>query len=202
MRGMAVAVLVSAAALAGCTGTTAGQPTTARPTGTTSGTETPTTTTESPFVERPRDIPLDDLNPCDVWTPDQLRQLGVSTKPLGDGPSPDALGNMGCSFRGPQEPVEIGYTAVTALDADLEDTLHGQSRTTSTVIEIAGFPAVQAAKPEGSIDPCSAYVGTAQGQHLRILLATLWPNDKSVDETCAMARAAAEMAMETLQSLR
>lgn len=206
---MAAVLLAFAVALAGCGDTTEGRPTTAEPTGTANTTENPATTTkpEFPIVDRPRDIPLDDLNPCDVWSPDQLRQLGVSTEPRGTDPKPNALGYLTCGYNNhpptkDRPDVEIGYTAITVLNGGVEDTLHGQSRTTSTVIEIAGFPAVQGAQPEGDINPCDVFIGTVDGQHLRILLATLWPNDKSVDETCAMARTAAEMAMETLLTLR
>lgn len=191
-------------------GTTGGQPTTASTSEPTVGQSSPPATTrlDMPvFVERPREIRLDDLNPCDLWTEAQLRELGVHPKPRTGDPKPNGLGRLTCGYNNApptvdRPPVEIGYTAITYLDIDIEDIYNPEPYERMAVIEVGGFPAIQEAEQRGVIAPCSIYIGTAQGQYLNISLSTLWPNERAPEESCEMNKAAAEMAMMTLRQLR
>lgn len=158
-------------------------------------------------MERPREIPLDDLNPCDVWTKEQLADLGVGPEPSRGDPEPDMFGNLGCSYGNhpaskPRPDVEITYGVYTYLKSDVEGNLTGhQSRSTPSVVEVAGFPAVQLAQPRGALDACDVYVGTAGGQTL-VVYFEVYPNELTVEESCSRVLRAAELAMATVQSLR
>lgn len=204
--GLALAAFVAA----GCGGTPAGagspsRSTTPEPggTGRPPASTTSTTTSSSVFGSRPAELVLDGVNPCLLWTEAQLGQLGVRGTPDDGDPAPGVLGNLTCNYRGPAEPVEIQYTASVSTQHDIADLLGTTAaRTTETVTEVGGFPAIQFARPAGSIDPCSVVIGTASGQHLWIDL-SVFPNEGlTVQQACQLTMKAATMAMDTLRTLR
>jgi hypothetical protein len=145
---------------------------------------------------------LDGLNPCDLWTPDHLRQLAVKLTPVTGGPQEDSGGYQACTYQSsrPSE-TDFGYsaTAVTNLDASVY--LGDTSLSRSSVVKVEGFPAVlEISRPEGA-NPCMLAISTADKQHLQVEALTD-PGEYSVEQACEMTTKAATFAIQTLQTLR
>lgn len=144
--------------------------------------------------DRPRDLPLDGLDPCAGLTADQLRQLDIFRPRF---TSDEGIGDT-CQWRhGPDEPKE-GYLLAYGLDIGIEAAFGNPK--TGDVIDIAGYPAVET---QGQIAPrdttCIVVVDVAPGQALTVQYAydghTL---PMTYPLACDRARTAAELATRTL----
>lgn len=186
---------------AGCTASTAGTPGPSEPGSGSPSTSSPTEAS-SPLAARPREIRLDGLNPCALWTPDQQQQLAVQTTPVAGGPQEDSAGYQVCTYESPQSSgTDIGYVAraVTGLDASVY--LGDTSFTDSSVVKVGDFPAVlEVGRPDGA-SPCMLAISTADKQHLQVQALTE-PGAYSVEQACEMTTKAARFALQTLQTLR
>lgn len=155
----------------------------------------PTTLTGHELPPRPQEIRIDDLDPCSVFTPEQLRTLDVSGQ----------RATRADERRGPlcqwshvaSEPFE-GYLVLRTTDQGPE-TAYGNPNGT-TVTTVAGFPAVETqALGGGGDDHCMILVGVADGQTLQVQYdynGTKMAMTRA--QACEKARAAAEMATRTL----
>lgn len=147
---------------------------------------------------RPRDIALNGLNPCTLWTADQLRELKVQPAPVSGGPQETASGYPVCTHFGDGNEPDVGYSVTTVLDRDAEVLESGMVE--STIVAVDGFPAVQETSESSDISPCRLAVSTAAGQHLRVMAVTR--GELSVEQACEMTLRAATFAVQTLQTLR
>lgn len=199
----ATALLVVGLA-AGCAGTSAGTPRAEPPDSTTPTSEqsATTATTTSGFPPPPREIPLDDVNPCQLWTTDQLRSFGINDGPVEGDPSPNGFGGTSCFYFGPREAKpRVVYSAHTYPRSGLaEAERYRGPGTVSARVEVARFPAFQQQSSEGD-SACDVIIGPAAGQHLTVSV-TVTPNELSMDEFCALSMTAAIMAVENLQAQR
>ena len=197
MTRASLAAFVLLTLVAGCTSTSVGTPAPSGP-----GSGSPSSTTTSPLAQRPREIKLDGLNPCTLWTPDQLRQLAVKSTPVAGGPQQDSSGHQVCTYRSPRPvDLDIGYTARAITDLDASVYLGDTSVTNSSVVKVEGFPAVlEVGRPENA-SPCMLAISTADKQHLQIETLTL-PGAFSVEQACEMTKKAAAFAVQNLQTLR
>ncbi len=93
---------------------------------------------DSVLPPRPREIRIDDLNPCTAFSADQLRQLdigGARFRPADEETGPR------CQWRhSPYEPIE-SYLVLRTNDQGAENALGNPNGTTVTTI--AGFPAIE-----------------------------------------------------------
>lgn len=200
------AVLVAVGVLAGCTSTEAGRPR-AEPSGTpASDTSMPSSTagtesTDPDYPPPPREIPLDDVQPCDLWTADQLREFGVPTEPFHGSPSPNPWGGIDCTYsNGIHSDPVLDYSVSTLLDQGIAEAAatRGGSRAVVVPIEVVGFPAAQVQFPNVYVaKKCDVLIGTVAGQHLAVSVGVT-PPDLSVDEACELSTATAELAMDNL----
>lgn len=145
---------------------------------------------------RPREIRIDNLDPCTLFTPEQLRVLSVGT-----GQKIAADDQVGPSCRwshSPDEPVEA-YRIARNASKGIEATF-GNTRGV-TALTIAGFPAVetQSERLQLADTQCIIVIDVAQGQNLQVNY------DYSGDAlamtreiACAKTRLAAEAAMQEL----
>lgn len=192
-------VALSLLVLAGCVRPPAEPEPSAAPTA-------PSPTAPSPTIElppRPRDVPLDGLDPCSLLTP-HLAELALEDRePLLTVAATRIYGGESslCTARG-YEPraISVGIDAVTIKGIE-RYTVEGVDADVST-IDIRGFPAVlvfQERRPQA----CTVIVDVAPGQLLDVQfrdggrvppipLATL----------CTDAQLTAELAMDTLLTLR
>lgn len=186
--------------MVGCGGTTAGSPSGVPATGTSPTSSNPSNTTSLPA--RPREIVLDDLDPCTLWTPEQLEQLAVGTTPVDGGPQEDSGGYQVCAYHTAQsDDKDLGYSVTAVTDLDASVYLGGTSSSAAAVVVIAGFPAVQETTKSENASPCMVAVSTANDQHLQVRADTR-PGAYSVAEACEMTTMAATFAVQTLQAIR
>lgn len=189
------------ALVAGCTATSAGTPAPSEPGSGSSSNSSPPTASSS-IGERPREIKLDGVNPCVLWTPDQLRQLAVELTPITGGPQKDSAGYQVCTYWNSKSgQARIGYSARTVTNLDASVFLGDTNLTTASVVKVGEFPAVQEIRrPEGA-SPCMLAISTADKQHLQVEALTR-PGAFSVDQACEMTKKAAAFAIQNLQTLR
>ncbi len=138
--------------LAGCT-TIAGQPQPAAPAPPTSA-----------GPARPRDVPIDDVDPCSLLTEEQREELGLDGRPVLDR-SPSLLfpGDVSmCVIRG-FEPRAIVVSVGLVTTAGIEFFTSGNLAADLASIDVAGFPA-GLARPTQYTQFCNVFVDIAPGQ--------------------------------------
>ncbi|QJY49476.1 DUF3558 domain-containing protein [Pseudonocardia broussonetiae] len=177
--------------LAGCVRETAGAA--AAP-------ETPST--EVPLPPRPRDIDIRNVDPCSLLTASQRADLGlegepnydVARSPLFEGPEP------ACTTRG-YEPLTVAVGVALPYDGLGIDAFAAyRVRSEVSVIDVQGFPAVQAVQP-GPMTSCTVVVDLAPGQALNVQYRDGGAQPPvPVDALCPGARDVADGAMLTLLS--
>jgi hypothetical protein len=181
------------ALLAGCS--TGGQASPADPPATESA--APTTVALPP---RPRDVPIDDVDPCTLLTRQQRVELRLDQPPLGGrGPSVLYPGDVSsCSIRGNEPAISIYIQTVTT--AGIEFFTTGQTDSEVQPIELSGFPAAVAA-PMHTDDSCKVLVDTAPGQMVDVQAMSAGADPPIPEEQlCHDAERAANAVMDTLLS--
>lgn len=144
---------------------------------------------------RPADIPIGDLEPCNLLTEAQRAELVVGRPRLN---KPDGRVLQSCGWsRSPEEPIE-GYL-LGPTRGNPAALLQAGDRSASE-ISVAGFPAVQAeANYSSDGTTCTVLVDVAPDEILELIYGyngtELQP---TLEQSCAKARRAAEMAMQTL----
>jgi hypothetical protein len=146
--------------LAGCT-TIAGQAQPAAP-------APPTSTGPA----RPRDVPIDGVDPCSLLTEEQRAELGLDGRPAFDN-SPSSLYPGGdspaCVTRG-FEPRAISAGITLVATAGIELYTSGSLTVDIRPTEVRGFPGVIAV-PQRFKEWCSVIVDVAPGQLLDVQFA-------------------------------
>lgn len=186
-----VAATVGVAVLAACSTKVSGAPIT-------SPTSSPSKGSVLP--PRPRDLRVDGIDPCALFTKAQQQRLGVDY--VLRGTKPDDLGNMPCRFS--HFPDDPNYTYVISavpqrgarffLDPDLV--------VVSRIASAAGFPAVIYHLP-GDNAGCFVSVDVAPSQSVSIQYSyDSRPVPVGIEELCERARMGAELAVQTLETLR
>jgi hypothetical protein len=177
--------------LAGCT-TVAGQPQPASP-------ATPT----SAGPARPRDVPIDGVDPCALLTKEQREELGLDGRPLLDR-SPSLLypGEVPMCVISGFDPraIAVGVSVVTT--AGIEFFTSGELAADVRRAEVAGFPAAVAVPTQYS-HFCTVVIDVAPGQ-----LVDVQAQDGGrrppipQEQLCRDAEEAANAAMTTVLTLR
>jgi hypothetical protein len=112
----------------------------------------------------------------------------------------DEQGQPWCRFNN-EGPPDISYSITPRLDKDVTDWLGpGQVEETS-VLTVAGFPAVQLHGQSTTIG-CDILVSTSQGQYLQINMGSIQHREFTIEQMCELAKKAATFATQTLQTLR
>jgi len=200
----AVGVLTLAA---GCTDRESGE---ATPGSSNTSTSTPDGTSsdapsgsESPTVEippRPRDLSLDGLDPCTLFTDAQRAQLTVDDVRSKEASGDHYKGMRECDLeKATQEPF-LTYSVIAATNEGVEFWLGGNRNADAKLISIGGYPAAQFST-KGVDTDCVVAVGVADGQHIQVEM-TPWSGDFTQDDICQASEQAAEMALQTLQTLK
>lgn len=114
---------------------------------------------------RPREIPLESVDPCALLSPAQRSQLGLDR-----GPTPGSEKGFGdaatCSFRNTRANVATRLALVTIEGVDVWTSDTAQVRATPTTV--AGFPALVVRTP-GMELACNVAIDVARGQHVDVL---------------------------------
>jgi hypothetical protein len=194
---LALLMLCAAVALAGCSVFPVSEASQTHD-NTSSASPAPTTptTTSLTLPPRPRELPLDKVNPCTILTKQQRTQLSLDTTPT---PYTDTeLKARACTIRGTYSGQVARLALVTNSGADLW--ISDEAQNTAKVISVVGFPALEVRTP--NLDTlCNVEVDVAQGEFLDVLFrdggsATPIPQD----DLCLGAQRVAEAAMNSLST--
>ncbi|MFC0439116.1 DUF3558 domain-containing protein [Kutzneria buriramensis] len=194
---LALLLLCAAVALAGCSVFPVSEASQTHD-NTTSASPAPTTptTTSLTLPPRPRELPLDKVNPCTILTKQQRTQLSLDTTPT---PYTDTeLKARACTIRGTYSGQVARLALVTNEGAELW--ISDEAQNTAKVISVIGFPALEVRTP--NLDTlCNVEVDVAQGEFLDVLFrdggsATPIPQD----DLCLGAQRVAEAAMNSLST--
>jgi hypothetical protein len=197
--------VAAALAVAGCTTSASGQATPA-PNGSTDG-SAPNTSESSgptPTVEipaRPRDISLEGLDPCTLYTEQQRAQLQVDDVKSAESNAQNYQGMKHCSLDKERQEPFYGYDAMAVTFEGADVWLTGERNVDAELASVQGFPAAKL-KLRGSQElECVFAVEVADKQSLMVEVAPA-TDGYTQDQLCQMAEEAANMAMTTLQTLR
>jgi len=194
-------------AAAGCTTSADGQPT--RATGgsstnssdpqTSDSPDSPTPTVEVP--PRPRDISLEGLDPCTLFTEEQRAQLQANDVESGESESDFFNGMKECGlYVDDQEPF-YEYSALAVTFEGVEVWLTGKRNVDAELTSVQGFPAAQFKFRGVEGEGCWFAVGVADKQYLAV---QMQPTSRGFtqEKLCQMALDATNMALTTLQTLK
>ncbi|MFB9906075.1 DUF3558 domain-containing protein [Allokutzneria oryzae] len=155
-----------------------------------------------PTVQRPRDLPLDKVDPCQLLTSEQQRTFAI------DAPGRPATSTMFengsvCNYSAWADRSGLSFTLIknAGIDFFAKKNINAELRD----LDIIGFRAREMFTPLAShLDPfCTIVVDVAKGQVLHTMF------DKSIDkerltreQVCAKAKQGAEAAVTTLMAMR
>jgi hypothetical protein len=179
--------------LAGCS--TGGQASPADPP--TTEEAAPTTVSLPP---RPRDVPIDNVDPCTLLTRQQRAELQLDQPPLGGRESSVLYpGNVSsCSIRGNEPKISVSINAVTT--AGIEFWTSGQAVADLQPVEVDGFPAL-VARSQTLDDGCNVILDVAPGQLLDVQTRSAGADPPiPEDQLCRDAERAANLVVDTLLS--
>lgn len=192
MVGAAVAGLAMMT-LAACSNTETGQASASAAGATGSG---------SPAISlpsRPKDIPLNGVDPCALLTAAQRSQFGINGGKetiVGHGETGKACGyNFTAIGSGTG-----GYDISTITSPGIEHWLNPNLIAKVKQVAVAGFPAVDITN-EGEATGCGTAISVADGQMLMVDNGVVAQGMTSA-QSCAKTNAVAEAAMATLQTLK
>lgn len=199
-------MLLALGVAAGCTTTEAGQATSGNsPGSTTESSESSTGTSTQPSEEippPPRELSLAGLDPCTLFTDAQQAQLRVNSVDAKDDGGEDIYDGMKeCILDADAEEPFITYQVIAVTDVDVSFWLSEDRNADAELISVAGFPAAQFHTKGVEGSDCAIAVGVAKNQHLHVEMAPL-SEDLEQDEICQGSKQAAEMALQTLQTLK
>jgi len=191
---LALLLLSAAAALVGCSVFPVSEASQTHSDSSSPAAPTTTTTTSLTLPPRPREIPLDKVNPCAILTKNQRAALSLDTTPS---PYTDTeLKAKACTIRGTYSGQVARLALVTDEGAELWISDEAQNK--AKVIAIVGFPALEVRTP-GLDTLCNVEVDVAQGEFLDVMFrdgggAAPIPQD----DLCLGAQRVAEAAMTSL----
>ncbi|WP_116046172.1 DUF3558 domain-containing protein [Amycolatopsis palatopharyngis] len=146
-------------------------------------------------VQRPEELPLDDVHPCSLLSGAQLDELGVNSKPRPAG--------RVCSFDVDRARPYYSHVLETITDADLHAWIDGAYASTTVrtrSADVAGFPALTRFRERGTPGDCETLVSVARGQTLRSQLYPITRDAFDQQELCALSAKAATLALRTLRA--
>jgi uncharacterized protein DUF3558 len=169
-----------------------------------SASENPSSPTGTPSVDippRPRDLPVDDVDPCAVFNDAQLAQLKVDDHHSAQDDRGYYKDTKGCIFDVDSEPY-LAYYVMTITFEGIEPWLTPDSRNIdpATLVTVGGYSAAQFHFRGAQGFDCITSVDVAEGQQLYVALYPI-SDGFSNDQLCQMSGQAAEMAVSTLQTL-
>lgn len=174
------------------------------PGGQVSPADPPTTAAAAPTTlslpPRPRDIPIDDVDPCALLTREQRAELRLDRPPqFGREPSLLYPGDVSsCSIRGNEPKISISISVVTT--AGIEFWTSDQAAADLQPVEVAGFPALVATSRTLD-DGCKVVMDLAPGQLLDVQTRSAGADPPlQEDQLCRDAERAANLVMGTLLS--
>jgi hypothetical protein len=196
-----VLALLSAVALTGCTETqpgqavAIGQSTAKNPSSGSSGQPTVA------IPPRPRDIALDGVDPCKLFSQTQLDQIKVNRQRNKTQSEATFKGSPLCLMDGVDGQVSFDYEAWAITTEGIEPWLSGKRNVDAKLVSIDGFPAADYKIRGTSTFDCATAVGVANRQQLMMVFRPS-RNTLSQDQMCQKSEQAAAFAVQTLKTLK
>jgi hypothetical protein len=204
-RTVLAVVLLTVGLVAACTTTESGQATPSGGSSSTGGSETPESTSTQPSSDipaPPRELSLDGVDPCALFTDAQRTQLRVNdVDPKDDGGEDIYDGMKTCILDADAEEPFITYQVIAVTDVDVSFWLSEDRNADAELISVDGYPAAQFHTKGVEGSDCAIAVGVAKNQHLHVEMAPL-SEELDQDAICQGSKQAAEMALQTLQTLK
>jgi hypothetical protein len=198
---------MTAVFLAGCTVSEPGSASPGDDTGSTSTSEQPTSESSSPATvdipPPPKELSLDGLDPCTLFTESQRAQLQIDDVSTDDGSDSGTIYKdmKECILdKSAGEPFH-SYDVVAVTNVDVSFWINDETNADAELISIDGYPAAKFHIKGGGTYDCAVALGVAKNQHLHVEMASL-SDDVKGDQLCQGSERAAEMALRTLQTLR
>jgi hypothetical protein len=190
------ALFIVAVALAGCTAGPAPSSLDSSPPPPPSAT---TSASQMDFPQRPRAVPLDNLDPCAILTPEQRTSLSLDNPPSAYVETSFG-GAKACTIRSTTSGNVARLALVLVSGADVW--LSENAQVDYTVSSIEGFAAITVRTPDVH-DVCNVEIDVADGQFLDVMFRD-GGNSTAVqqDHLCLGAQRVAEAAMASLLQKR
>ena len=177
----------------GCTDRRPGDATPAGPTTTTSN-----ATSTPPENVRPREVKLDGIDPCKVFTAEQMKELAVVEAERNDSDIVKAGDEPTCEYDNNDSPrITYGVGLVTTKGIEY---WRGSGNVAVKQIDVSGYAAVQLTFKGTSTVDCAVSVDVADGQQLYVDFSPIGQTP-SQEQMCDNAKKAAELALVTLPTL-
>lgn len=144
---------------------------------------------------RPRDVPLDGVDPCALLTEEQRSRFELDRPPLPD-TQPSEGNARTCDFNDSEG--STGVVLISSTANGIGVWLDGSRGGTVTPLMVAGFPAVQIVDERQNISLCLVAVDVADGQQLIAQDSPSFSDPAPIEQRCAAAAMYAEAAMQTL----
>ncbi len=150
---------------------------------------------------RPRDISVDGLDPCTLYTQAQRAQLKANDVRSGESDSDNFKGMKECVLSVDAQEPFYEYNALAVTTEGLEAWLTGNRNVDAELTSVQGFPAAQFKFRGVEDEGCDIAVGVAEGQYLWFQVIPISRGFKQ-DQLCQMVSQATELAMTTLQTVK
>jgi len=149
---------------------------------------------------RPRDLSLDGIDPCTLFTPAQRTELRVDDVDSGTSGSNHYSGMRTCVLDVSAQAPFYTYDVIAVTNEDVGFWLTGTRNADATLVSVGGYPAAKF-NTKGVDTDCVYAVGVAEGQHLQFEM-TPTSDGFTQEDICRDSEQAAEMALQTLQTLK
>ena len=189
-----------------CTKSEAGQPSASGGTGSTSTSST-SSQGSAPSVTippRPKDLRIDGIEPCDLFTSTQLAQIKIDRKRKGTSGSQQYNGMKDCSLDQNAAPFDRYYIMAVTTEG-IGSWLTGKRNVEAKLTSVGRYAAAtywfRGAKGNQA-DSCSTSVDVADGQQLAVDADNDGKHSYTLEQLCQRAEQVAGLAMQTLQTLK
>jgi hypothetical protein len=190
----------------GCTVGEPGSATSGSNTNSTNSSESPSTGASESSADvppPPKDLSLDGIDPCALFSESQRAELSIDEVRPDDGTGAGSVyeGMKACSLDKDAEEPFISYDLVAVTNLDVSWWINEPHNADVKLISIDGYPAVQFNIKGSNKYGCGVALGVAKNQFLHVEMLPL-SNSATGDEICQGSKQAAEMALQTLQTMR
>lgn len=168
---------------------------------TTSPSEEPSSGSAEPTVEipeRPRELPLDGVEPCSLITQAKATELGFDRE-LRSYTTGDRYKAPACALEQLQEPFDLIDIMLVTTEG-IEPWLTGKRNVDAWPVTVGGYPAVDYKTLGTEDEECVTSVGVADGQQMIVDFQPL--NNVDYRELCQKTEQVAAIALQTLQTLK
>ncbi len=149
---------------------------------------------------RPRDISLDGLDPCTLFTDAQRAELNANDVDSGTSGSEHYDGMRQCVLSVDAQEPFYEYNATAVTFEGIEVWLAGDRNADAELVSVGGFPAARYTFLGVQDVSCTLAIDVADGQYLMVEMMPVSQFEQA--EICQMSEQAAQMALTTLQTLR